>query len=193
MQQVVMIHGGNTFLSHEDFLADLKSSPVSLDSFCSKKTWKNDLAENLGADYQLINPRMPNGQNAQYQEWQIWLEKLLPFLRGEVILIGHSLGGLFLVKYLSANTLSLKIDKLIMLAAPFAFPAIGSFKFGSLEKVNQQCQNIVIMHSQDDQVVPVADAQKYAQALPGARLVLFKDKGHFNQEEFAELVEEIKE
>ena len=170
-KQVVVIHGGDTFLSYEDYLEDLKNFPVSLDYFLPKTNWKSGLAEKLGADYQVLRPTMPNKFNAQYQEWQIWFEKLLPFLSGEVILVGHSLGALFLVKYLSENQLNLTIDKLILIAGPFDFPEIDAFKFGSLEKVGQQCPDIVIMHSEDDQIVPVADAKKYVQALSGARLV----------------------
>lgn len=62
---------------------------------------------------------MPNGNNAQYIEWKIWFERLLPFLNDGVILIGHSLGGIFLAKYLSENNFSIKVRAAILIAAPF--------------------------------------------------------------------------
>lgn len=191
-KQVVVIHGGDTYSRYEDYLAALKKSQPSVEWFVPHISWKDCLAEDLSEDYQVLQPRMPNKQNAQYEEWRIWFEKLKPFLSGEAVFVGYSLGGLFLVKYLSENELPVKIGKLILLAPPYDFSEIGTFKFDSLDAVSRQCSHIVIMHSQDDSVVPVTDARKYAAALPEARLVLFKDKGHFNQSEFAELLEEIK-
>ena len=59
-------------------------------------------------------------------------------------------------------------------------------------RVNQQGGNIYIYHSEDDFVVPFADLDKYAKDLPNAKKVIFKDRGHFLQEEFPELIESIK-
>jgi hypothetical protein len=42
-------------------------------------------------------------------------------------------------------------------------------------------------------VVPFVDLRKYMDALPSAQEIVFKDKGHFMDEEFSEIVEKIKE
>jgi hypothetical protein len=46
---------------------------------------------------------MPNPMNARYNEWKILFKKIVLLLDDNVILIGHSLGAIFLVKYLSEN------------------------------------------------------------------------------------------
>ena len=57
----------------------------------------------LGGGYEVLIPQMPNSQNARYSEWKILFEKIISILDDEIILIGHSLGGIFLVKYFSEN------------------------------------------------------------------------------------------
>ena len=109
--------------------------------------------------------------------------------------IGHSLGGLFLAKYLSENIFPKKIGGLFLVAAPHSRTKdIGNFELkDDLEKVWEQCQNIHLYQSEDDLVVPASEAEEYKKAWPKAKLHIFPDRGHFNQENFPELVEEIKE
>lgn len=61
-------------------------------------------------------PQFPNKQNAQYEEWKILFGKILNALDDNIILIGNSLGAIFLVKYLSENKIDKKIQKTILLA-----------------------------------------------------------------------------
>jgi len=62
----------------------------------------------------------------------------------------------------------------------------------SLKKLEKQANNVVICHSQDDKVVPFSDMKKYAKALPKAEIITFKNRGHFNQAFFPELVKKLK-
>jgi len=104
------------------------------------------------------------------------------------------MGGLFLAKYLSENKFPKKIAGLFLVAAPHSQTKdIGSFDLkSSLEKVWEQCQNIHLYQSQDDPIVPESESQEYKKIWPEAQLHIFEDRGHFNQENFPELVEEIK-
>ena len=54
-------------------------------------------------------------------------------------------------------------------------------------------ENIYILHSKDDFVVPFSHAEKYVEMLPNAEFMTFEDKNHFLIEEFPELIEKIKE
>ena len=56
----------------------------------------------------LYKARLQYRTNARYEEWKIWFERMIPFLNDNVILVGHSLGGIFFVKYLSENLLPIK-------------------------------------------------------------------------------------
>lgn len=193
-QQILVIHGGTSFDTYEDYLNYLNNyelTPEKFDKY-GKNTqrWKDNLQKKLGEKYEVISPQMPCAWNTKYIEWKIWLEKFNPFLKDELVIIGHSLGGLFLAKYLSENILPVKIKVVFLLAAPFAEGDM--IPPASLEKFEQQAGKIFLYHSQDDPIVPFADQEKYAEKLPSAEKVIFSDKGHFIGEEFPEFVEKLK-
>ncbi len=198
-KQVLTIHGGEFFDSYEEYLDFLKNYPSKLDRLLKKNKWKNNLQDDLGGNWEVISPQMPNYQNAKYLEWKIWFEKFFPFLRNDIILIGSSLGGTFLAKYLSENNFPIKIMAVYLMAAPFndndrdIEHTLGDFKLPpSLKKFENQSKKIFLCHSKDDPVVPFSDLEKYFQALPKAKKIIFKDRGHFNQEHFPEIVKKIK-
>src|SRR5262245_41584597 len=118
--QVVVIHGGTSFAKYSEYLRFLKNEELTVQKMKPRKGWKYYLKSELGRGFEVLQPRMPNPMNAKYAEWKLWFEKVIPFLHGEVILVGHSMGGLFLAKYLSTATFPKKITALFLLAAPFS-------------------------------------------------------------------------
>ena len=152
----------------------------------------------LGGGFQVLVPAMPNKENAHYAEWKLWFEKVIPFMEDGVVLLGHSLGGIFLAKYLSENILPVGIRALILIAAPYSdegMPeSLGDFRLsGSVANIGKQVQDAYLLHSRDDMVVPFDHAQKYVNDLPQAKIMAFEGKGHINQPEFSELVELVQE
>ena len=196
-QQVVLINGGTTFDSYSDYLTDLKTKKLSLERIMTFKDWKMTLQEDLGENFIVLSPRMPNTANAQYGEWKIMFEKTLALLSGRPILIGHSLGGIFLAKYLSENKINNKIKAVFLLAAPFDEEddgeSLASFSLPkSLELFAKQVDKIFLLQSEDDPVVFFNQVKKYERALPDAQLITFDDRGHFLVEKMPELVNLIK-
>jgi predicted alpha/beta hydrolase family esterase len=195
MRQIVVIHGGNSYESYEEFLSDLLKQVISLD-WLHQGSWKRDLQDALGNTYEVIQPRMPNAQNAKYTEWKIWFEKYIPHLQDSVILLGHSLGGVFLAKYLVENHFPVKVRATFLVAAPY--DEDGGKKLPefilpeSLQKFAEQGGDIHLYHSKDDPVVSFEELDKYAECLPNAHIHAFEDRQHFNQEAFPEIVEHIK-
>jgi predicted alpha/beta hydrolase family esterase len=200
-QQVFYIHGGESYSNYDDYLADLKNQPLrSPSDEDSVKKWPHTLRTALGEGYQVFMPSFPNSNNSQYDEWKIWLEKHFEYLTDDIVLVCWSQGGMFIAKYLSENEVPFTIKSLILLAAPFDyFVCEGSKEDGgdfypvaeNVPKIQEKTQNITIMHSKDDFVVPYEHALKYKAALPEAELVTFEDKNHFLVEELPELVERI--
>ena len=196
-QQVIVIHGGTTFDKHEDYISYLKNRVVTIDDFKLWTDWKGNLQEKLGEKFEVLFPRMPNGTNARYGEWKIWFERIFPFLTDNPILIGHSLGGIFLAKYLSETNFPETINATILVAAPFDDENLGEsladFKLPlTLSKLMKQGGKIYLIQSKDDPVVPFKQLAKYKQVLPKAEEIILKGRGHFKQEAFPELVELIK-
>ncbi|HUD04257.1 MAG TPA: alpha/beta hydrolase [Candidatus Paceibacterota bacterium] len=200
-QQVLVIHGGDAFNTYKEYLAELKTEKINLD-LIPYKGWKDTLGEKLGKSFQVITPRMPSKDNAKYNEWKIWFEKYIPFLKQNMILVGHSLGGIFLAKYLSENRFPKKIKATFLVAAPYF--SIGD-RYSerrdtpkdwilpkSLLKFEKQGGKIFLYQSKGDTLVLFNDVKKYERELPSAHPKIFSNKGHFILEKFPEIVREIK-
>lgn len=194
-QQVLVIHGGWPFIADEQYYAYLKSRTITLDDLRPRAEWKKKLSEDLGKDFDVLLPSMPNKFAALYRDWSLWFVKILPLLNDGVILVGHSLGGLFLVKYFSENIVSKKIKALIVVASPFGDndPDLASFNFtSSFNQLEDQINALHLVYSEDDDVVPIERAQKYQEVLPSAQLHRLNGYKHFNSQSVPEIVELIK-
>jgi len=196
-QQILLLHGGKTYDSHDDYLEYLNSVEIGFEKIRFQKNWKYDLADELGSDFDVLTPTMPNAASAHYNEWKIWLEKILKLCDENIILIGHSLGGIFLVKYLAENTAAKKIKATIIVAAPYdaegCDQSLGDFILPpSLDNLSKQGGKIYLFLSKDDPQVPFVELDKYKKALPEAQALVFDDRGHFLIEKFPELVNLIK-
>lgn len=195
-RQIIIINGGSTYDSYAEYLKHLKGVKLDFDRLM-RVGWKDSFARKLGEGFQVIQPKMPNPNNAKYVEWVIWFRKITPFIKSGAVLVGHSLGGIFLTKYLSTHSFPKKIRATILIASPFhkngMEESLGDFKLStSLRKFTKQGGKIFIYHSTDDPVVPVEHAEEYHKMLPSAVLRIFKNKAHFNQSSFPELVKEIR-
>lgn len=201
-QQVVYIHGGESFERHEDFLNRLHTAALwhlpTQNKFGTGKKWTDSLQADLGDKYKVIMPPMPNKQNAKYEEWKIWFERHFEFLQGQPILIGCSLGAMFLARYFSEGTTPFKPRAVILMAGAYGLPGfpdtdckdflVAPEKVAPIMDVTER---VVIMHSKDDPVVPYEHAVALSQVLPAAHLITFADKNHFLVEELPELVQVI--
>lgn len=199
-KQIVVIHGGTSFETYENYISYLKNKEISIEKLRPRKEWKDTLVTKLGDDYEILMPRMPNGTNAIYNEWKLWFNKIAEVLNDNVVLIGHSLGGIFLAKYLSENTFPKRINATILVAAPFddtegadGEESLIDFALPlSLTKFTEQSGKIYLVHSKDDPIVPFTQLTKYQQALLNAETVVFENREHFNQETFPEIIELVK-
>ena len=199
--QILVIHGGTSaFLRYEDFLEQLRIRPLTLERYTKGGLdWKSNLPRDLGEGYTVLNPNMPNKDNAHYTEWKIWFERSFSFLEEDVVLVGHSLGGLFLAKYLSEEKFPKKIKATFLVAAPFESGSLSRWEKkanefalpNSLGLFESQGGSIFLYHSEDDAQVPFADLAKYTEALPRAHSTVFKNRNHQNQEEFPEIIRDI--
>jgi len=194
--QILIVHGGMTFKNEKDYLHYLKTKKIS-----SKKKiyWSGDyLEKSLGKRFEIITPRMPLQDNAKYRDWKIFFKRYLTLLKGKYILVGSSLGGVFLVKYLSENKLRKKALSVYLVCPPFdnSLPAedlVGGFKLKSdLSLVEKNCKNLHLLFSKDDDVVPASHADKYKKKFQRAHSIVYKSKGgHFNIAKFPEIVKMI--
>lgn len=198
MHQILYIHGGMTPANRKAYLRWLRTRPITLEK---KVVWDGAyLDKALGKKLQIIRPRMPLQDHAYYNEWMIHFRRFIPKLKPNVILIGQSLGGIFLAKYLSENRFPKRILSVYLVCPPFdnTLPTetlAGGFKLKSdLSLLEKQATNLRLLFSKNDDVVPVSHADKYRRKLPKAKIHVYpRVKGHFLISRFPQIVRMIKQ
>lgn len=187
-KQILYVGGGvpkENFESYHDFLRGLEFDPYA-ERFLN---WNKTLAENLWDEYEFIRAPIKESDYADYEAWKIMFEKVLPFIRENVIIIVSSLGGTFILKYIWENEFPIKIKKLFLLAAATSDTPdekLWSFQF-DLErvynKVDRWTEQIYLYHSREDAIVPFEQSLELKTYFPDAIFREFDDKGHFYLEE----------
>jgi uncharacterized protein len=158
-RQILFIQGGGSGAYKEDALlvACLRSA--------------------LGVAYEVRYPKMPAEDEADYQRWKAQIRKEVAAVEGNVILIGHSLGGSFLLKCLSEEKIKTTIAGLFLIAAPYW--GGGGWRYEGYEAVAlpedfasklPKEMPIFLYHGRDDEIVPFAHLALYAAKLPQAAI-----------------------
>ena len=81
--QILIIHGGMTFKNKKDYINWLKTRKIRIEK---KARWDAGyLEEKLGSNFQIIRPRMPQSDDAKYEEWKIYFERFLPYIKKGII------------------------------------------------------------------------------------------------------------
>ncbi len=196
MKQVIVIHGGTTFARYEDYIASLSTKKLIVDRFTYKPMWKELLQQNLGSDYQVLLPSMPNKTNARYSEWKVWFDHLSEIIEDDCVLIGHSMGAIFLAKYLSESNFPRKIKATIMIAGPYDDETgedLTDFKLeGITDLFRSQAGRTIFFFGYDDAVTPESEIKKYQADLPNAEFNIMAAPDHFMRVEFPELINVVK-
>ena len=195
--QILIIHGGMTFKNKKDYLHFLKTRKILIKK---KINWSdNYLDKKIGKDFEIIRPHMPLPDDAKYDEWKIHFERYLPYLRNNIILIGSSLGGIFLAKYLSENKFHKKILSIYLIGAPFdntlsGEDLVGGFKLkADLSLIGKNSEKLNLLFSKDDDIVPVSHAKKYKDKLKNVNVIIYNNiTGHFKISKFPEIIKMIK-
>ena len=191
MKQIVLIHGGSSFDNYERYLNSLKNGSINYERLLWAQKWREWIAQNI-TGYDVLLPDFPNKQNAQYEEWKIYFEKLLPLLGDDVQLVGYSLGAMFLAKYLHESPLDSPVRRLVLVSPCYddeSVEDLGSFRVMSATGLEKSAREIHLFHSKDDPVVPFTELAKFQRDLPTATVHIFEDRNHFFQPTFPELKE----
>lgn len=137
----------------------------------------------------------------RYNEWKKEFERF--DIKPDTILVGHSCGGGFLVRYLSENK-NLKVGKVI-LVAPWINPdnykvsdTADFFKFKIDPNFPSRTISTTVFISSDDEPSVVKTVDILKKEVNGLKFKEYKDKGHFkfsdlDTPEFPELLKIILE
>jgi uncharacterized protein len=150
----------------------------------------------LGAAYEVRYPRMPYEDSPEYGAWRDRISDELAALDGEVFMVGHSLGGSILLKYLSEEEAARPVTGLFLVAAPFWGAEDWEVdEFALREDFASKLSPglpVFLYHGCDDEVVPFAHLALYADRLPRATVRKLDGRGHQLGEDLSEVARDIR-
>lgn len=183
MKKAIIIHGYN---NKSEFLDETRPS-------ASNDHWIPWLQRKLllhGIETQ--TPEMPGFYEPKYEMWKDMLDRLNP--DENTILVGHSCGGGFLIRWLSES--NKKVGK-VVLVAPWIDPDKSIdpdfFNFNIDQNIVLKTSGIIIVYSTDDDPDIIETIKVLKKELKSVDFREFNDKGHFvlsslGKEEFPELL-----
>jgi predicted alpha/beta hydrolase family esterase len=197
-KKVLLIHGGNFFSNREEYVRDLETKEIQLERLKPYRDWKQNMQEVLGEAYEVYAPKMPMSDNAEYVLWKLWFERVMEVVEGPIILVGHSLGAMFLIKYFTENNIEYSVPALFLVAPEYLHTddiVGGNQNFvvlGDMAQIAEKVGEVVFFHSKDDPVVLYESFEKFKRAIPKAEFQSFSDRGHFWDPSFPEIVAKIR-
>lgn len=151
--------------------------------------WLKNQEEQKGNE--VFVPDFPNTEFPNYDEWKKhWEELYVPKIESNSIFIGHSLGGSFLLRWLSEEEIS--VARLILVApAPddCDIEEIQNFFIApwNAETLKQNVRKIIVLGSENDPYISLLKFKTLAEAL-GAIFKKCSGRGHLNDEELPEIL-----
>jgi predicted alpha/beta hydrolase family esterase len=150
-------------------------------------------------DIHTVSLEMPHSYDPEYSVWKKELERFI--IDDQTLLVGHSCGAGFLVRWLSENK-NVNADKVVLVAPwmgidpdrPFYDKDFFTFKFD--DQLAKRTAGIIILNSTDDSQ-PIQDSVALIRkSIADVRYCEVTGKGHFTiesmgAEELPELLEAI--
>jgi predicted alpha/beta hydrolase family esterase len=152
------------------------------------------LRDALGMEYDVQYPKMPNEADPAYETYQAQIAKELAALDGPVILVGHSVGGTVLLRFLTEEKVKIPIAGIFLVAPPYwgAEDWLDTHRLHrNLTPQSPTEPPIFFYHSRDDEVVPFAHLAMYAEKLPQATIHEFDGRGHQFHNDLSEVATDI--
>jgi predicted alpha/beta hydrolase family esterase len=161
--------------------------------------WDNKLVASLeaglGPHYTVRYPRMPNEGDPNYPTWKAELYEQFDALDEGAILVGHSVGGAFLIHALAEHQPKRKWGAVLLLAPPF-FGAGGwlddDIDPRKLAELTADLP-VFIFHGASDDEVPVEHMKLYAAAIPHATPRLLADRDHQLNNDLGDVARDIRD
>lgn len=140
------------------------------------------LQEALGADFLVKYPRMPREEDPDYAAWKEQISKELATVDGRLVLVGHSVGGSVLLRYLFEVRIKKPVAGIFFLATPYwgaeEWLVDGSRLQENLAGPHPDGPPIFFYHNRDDEVVPFAHLAMFTERIPHPTYRAYDQGGH---------------
>jgi predicted alpha/beta hydrolase family esterase len=146
--------------------------------------------------FDVFAPSMPDPENPHYSAWKQRLAREMEKVESGVVLVGHSLGGSVLLKYLSEEKIEKTVGGLFLISTPYwgnKSWTVSEFMLKeNFASTLPMIPEVILYHSHDDEWVPFEHVRQYAKKLPDATVRALDGRGHFiNVKNFSELKNDI--
>lgn len=154
------------------------------------------LQDTLKETYDINYPKIPDENDPEYEAYKAKIDEELKKIHNKVVLVGHSLGGCCLLKYLSEKKIDNNIAGIFFIAAPFW--GDGGWQYEGFTLENNFASKlptafpIFFYHGTNDEIVPFSHLALYAKKLPHAIIRKIAGRGHQLNNDLSEVVEDIK-
>lgn len=152
--------------------------------------------------HNVIVPRFPHPEAPSLEPWLETLNQYKEFINEDTIFVGHSVGGMFLLKLL--ERLQHPVHAAFFVSAPIGIRPIKyydsdyvftHFQFDWPAIVNKS-KNFTVYHSDNDPYVSLGNGEELAKKL-GVTLTFIPNAGHLNAEsgwtKFEKLLSDIEQ
>jgi predicted alpha/beta hydrolase family esterase len=162
--------------------------------------WDNKLTDSLGrelgSEFEIRYPRMPDEAHPRYASWRAALNEQFAKLTAGAIVVGHSIGGTILINALAEEPPEFTPAAVFLLAAPFVGEGgWPSDEIGPMAGIGEELPTgtrFYLYQGSDDETVPPAHADLYAQAIPRAVVRRFAERDHQFNNDLSEVASEIR-
>lgn len=180
MKNVILIHGYNGIPKIYEWL-------------------KNELEK---LKYNVILPEFPPREGVIYEEWKKIFDQYRAYIDSDSIIVAHSIGNEFIIKYMNENDLNTKLY--ISLAGFLQY-----FEREDKQDLNRACKNFLVskselenfktkcnkkysIYSDNDHLVPFEILEQFPKSID-ATSILIENIGHMGKKSGVEKIPQIME
>ncbi len=156
------------------------------------------LRRELGADYAVRYPEMPDESNSPYERWRERIAEEFASMGNRPVLVGHSVGASHLLKALTEIAVEKPVAGVFLLETPFW--GGGGWRYEGYEQLELRAEAsaalpagpLFLYHARDDEIVPFDHLALYARLLPQATAREIDEGGHQLGNDLAVVAEDIR-
>jgi uncharacterized protein len=155
------------------------------------------LRDQLGSGFEVSFPIMRDPDEQHYVPWSERIGQILGEADERLVVVGHSLGGSVVLKYLAETGRHEPIAGLVLVATPLW----GREEEWELEwalpegwpRAGTELPSTFLFHSRDDEEIPFAHLDRYAELLPDASAHPLDGNGHlFDRGDLSEILDAVR-
>jgi uncharacterized protein len=154
------------------------------------------LRSELGPDYEVRYPRMPNEDEPDYSAWSALIGQELAAMGEGALAVGHSIGASVLIRRLAGGDHGQTLAGVFLIAAPF-WHDDKVWRWEEVELPKDAGGRLAggpqlfLYHGGKDEIVPVEHVGLYAKTFPQAVMRVLDGRNHQLNDDLSEVASDL--